>query len=115
MLGCVHLKSLAPFFPLLLGFCRPAAASLVAPAVVSSAPSGAVGAPISGIRFVFDRILDPTSFTPTDIVSFTGPSGPIAVTSVSAVPGSANQQFDVLFATQGLTGGYSLTMVPTYA
>jgi subtilisin family serine protease/subtilisin-like proprotein convertase family protein len=63
------------------------------------------------LRLIFNESIDPTSFTASD-VTLTGPNGPIAVSSVTAVAGSNNTQFDVSFPTQTTPGTYYLSVGP---
>src|SRR5205823_2415294 len=76
-----------------------------------TSPSGETGAPTSSVRVTFSKAIDPLSFNASDITSFTGPNGSIAVTSVSAVAGS-DRQFDVFFDPQVARGTYQLVIGP---
>jgi hypothetical protein len=80
------------------------------PRIVASTPSGNVPAPVSSVQVTFATPMDPTTFTPDDVL-FTGPGGfVIPVTGVSVVPGSGNLQFTVAFPTQNSVPGF-YTMV----
>jgi subtilisin family serine protease len=82
------------------------------PVVVFSSPAGPVTGPVASVRVTFDRALDPTTFTPADVVSFSGPAGTIAVTGVAVVSGTGNTQFDLTFAAQSASGTYTLVLGP---
>jgi hypothetical protein len=64
------------------------------------------------VRLTFNESVNPTTFTPAQIVSFTGPGGAIPVTSVTAVPLTNNTQFDVAFDPPTTTGAYTLVVGP---
>jgi hypothetical protein len=81
------------------------------PRVTASSVSGSVSGPVSSIRLTFNTSIDPSTFTLADL-TFTGPNGAITVASVTAVAGSNNTQFDVSFAPQSASGGYSLVVGP---
>jgi hypothetical protein len=74
------------------------------------------GAPILGqvfsLRVGFNETMDPATFTPAKIASFTGPAGAIAVTGVFAVAGTNYTQFDITFAPQSQTGRYTMVIGP---
>src|SRR5262245_59109267 len=57
------------------------------PRVVATDPAGGVGGVVSKVRVFFNEPIDPATFGPGDVVSFTGPNGPITVTGVAAVSG----------------------------
>ncbi len=84
------------------------------PRILSSSPSGELYSPsgVSSVRVTFDNSIQPTTFTPADVVQFTGPSGSIPVTAVTVVAGSSNRQFDLTFATQSALGAYTLVLGP---
>jgi hypothetical protein len=79
--------------------------------VLSSSPSGAGVGPIDHVRLTFNEAVDPTTFDTTSVDSFTGPSGAIAVTGVTAVD-STNTVFDVTFAPQSAAGAYTMAIGP---
>jgi hypothetical protein len=79
---------------------------------ISPATTAKTLVPISLMRVTFDQIMDTTSFTPSDFVSFTGPSGPITVTNVSPTVGGGNKTFDVSFAQHTIAGTYSFVLGP---
>jgi subtilisin family serine protease/methionine-rich copper-binding protein CopC len=87
-------------------------ADITGPRVISQNPSGAISGSVSSLRLTFSEPVDPATFTPADIVSFTGPGGNITAASITAVPGFANRKFDITFATQSALGNYALVLGP---
>ena len=69
-------------------------------------------APISQVTVIFDRTMDPATFTIADVVSLTGPNGPITVTNVAPTQFGGNQTFAISFDPQGTAGPYSFTIGP---
>ena len=65
----------------------------------------------SAVHLIFSEAIDVTTFTAADVV-FSGPSGSIAVTSITATAGSNNTEFDINFATQSAAGTYVMTAGP---
>jgi subtilisin family serine protease len=84
------------------------------PRITSTDPAGIVSGTVNHVRLQFSEKVDAATVSIDDIVSFTGPDGPIAVTGVSAVAGST-QQFDVTFAPHDSLGEYSLVVGPNIA
>ncbi len=84
------------------------------PRIVSTSATGNLPSPpgLSSIRVTFDHAVDPTTFTPASVAAFTGPSGSIPVTAVTAVASSNNTQFDLTFAMQSAPGAYTLVLGP---
>ena len=83
------------------------------PSVATATPAGNLFGDVSHVRVTFNEPIDPASFTPAKIVSFVGPSGPgIPVSTVTAVTGTANTQFDLTFPTQHTLGNYIMTIGP---
>lgn len=81
------------------------------PVVLSHTPTGTVGQAVSSIYLEFSQPMDTSSFNAgSDIASFTGPSGTIAVTG-SAWVSSTVLRID--FAEQSLTGTYTLVLNPS--
>jgi YD repeat-containing protein len=76
--------------------------------VQSATPVGAQSNPVNYVDFSFNQPVDPTTFTPS-AVSFTGPAGAIAVTSVTQI---STVKFRVNFGTQGQIGTYTMTLSP---
>ncbi len=86
--------------------------TIVGPKIVASTPATNVYAPASSLRVTFNEPMNPATFTPAQVFSFSGPNGPIAVTAVVPVAGSNNTQFDIQFAPQTVTGFYQLLIGP---
>jgi hypothetical protein len=82
------------------------------PSVIRSSPAGDANAPLSTATVTFDREIDPTTFTPASITSFTGPNGPLSVHSVDAVPGRGNRIFTITFDAAALPGSYTMVIGP---
>jgi hypothetical protein len=79
------------------------------PHVVSTSPGGGIlTPPFQTVRVAFDRPMNATTVTPTQI-TLTGPGGSIPVT-VAPVSGTGNSQFDVTFVPQTASGGYTLVI-----
>ena len=76
-----------------------AAASLgpdtVGPFIIVAHPSGPASAPVDRTRIAFNEAIDASTFTPADVLSFVGPSGPIGVVGVDVIAGSGNREFDM--------------------
>ena len=79
------------------------------PRVIAATPSGTVPGPVDRFTLTFNEAIAAATFTGADVVSLTGPSGPIAVTAVTPVSGT---QFSVTFASQAGAGPYSLVIGP---
>jgi hypothetical protein len=82
---------------------------ILGPRVLASTPSGNTQGPVDHVRVTFNEAMGPSTFTPASIVSFTGPSGAIAVTGVDPVD-STDTVFDVTFAPQSALGSYTLVL-----
>jgi subtilisin family serine protease len=84
------------------------------PVVFSSSPSGDTAfAPVDHVRFTFNEPINPTSFTSDQVDSFTDPTGnAIPITTIAAVNGSNNTQFDVFFSPLTPAGTYSMVIGP---
>jgi hypothetical protein len=80
--------------------------------VTVAAPANAVDGPVYSTRFTFNEPVDPSTFTPDKVDSFTGPNGDININAVVPVPGSNNTQFDVLFDPQPIAGAYRMVIGP---
>jgi hypothetical protein len=86
---------------------------LQGPQITASTPSGDTAShPVSSLRVTFNEPIDPATFTPSKVASFTGPGGPITVLSVTPVDGSGNTQFDIAFAAQNANGTYMMVIGP---
>ena len=89
---------------------RYAAARHDRPASERHHPSGVVATAVSTLRVAFNEAV--TNFDSTDIASFTGPGGSIAIISVLPVDGSNGRQYDVAFASQAAEGAYTMVIGP---
>jgi serine protease len=85
---------------------------LAGPRISFSDPSAGANPPVSSVHVAFNESIDVSTFTVADIVSFTGPGGPIAVSSVQVVPGTFNREFNIVFAAQSALGGYTMVLGP---
>jgi subtilisin family serine protease/subtilisin-like proprotein convertase family protein len=83
------------------------------PRIVAVDPSGATGGPVSSVRVTFNESVDPASFTTSDVVSFVGPGGGIAITGVSVAALSRDRKFDITFAPQFGKGAYDMVLGPS--
>src|SRR5262249_12422114 len=82
------------------------------PRVTTVSPAGGgvgVTGPVSKMTLTFSLDIDGSTFTTSDIVSFTGPSGAIPITGVMQ---TGARTFDVTFPTQTATGVYTLVAGP---
>jgi hypothetical protein len=86
--------------------------NVLGPRVLASTPSGAAQGPVDHIRVTFNEAMDPTTLTTGSVVSFTGPSGAITPTGVSAADGT-NRVFDISFAPQTAAGSYTMVLSET--
>lgn len=78
--------------------------------VVEHAPLGSGLAPIDNVRFTFSRTMDTSSFSlQEDIVSFTGPNGPIVASGFRWVDSTT---LEVSFPPQTTVGGYQMVLSP---
>lgn len=82
----------------------------VGPRVVAASPIGTTS--IGTLRVTFSEPMDTATFTLADIVSFSGPSGPLMVSGVTPVAGSGDRKFDITFPNQSERGGYTLAFGP---
>ncbi len=92
--------------PYLLNF------TLGGPRVIASSPAGNVVNRAHDLRLTFNDPIDPNSFTPAQVVQFTGPNGDISVTGVTPVLFTDYTQFNIRFATQHDPGLYSMVLSP---
>jgi serine protease len=81
------------------------------PRVVSIDPANGINGPLDHVRLRFNETIDPATISLDDVVSLTGPDGPLAALAVVPVAGST-RQFDVTFATQTTVGSYALVIGP---
>jgi len=81
-----------------------------APRILGSTPIGVVDAPVDAIRVFFNHDMDPGSFLMRDdIVSFTGPSGPVVITDYYW---SDSHTLELMFEPQGTAGTYEFVIGP---
>jgi hypothetical protein len=84
---------------------------ILGPSVVSAAPNSTAPGEVFSLRVTFNEPIDVASFTPSQVVSFTGPNGPINVVGVSRVGSGPNYtQFDLVFPTQTTAGTYTVVL-----
>jgi hypothetical protein len=81
------------------------------PMIVTSSPWGITAGPVSSVEVTFSHAINVSTFTTADI-AFSGPSGTIAVTSVTPVKGSGNTQFNITFPAQSAPGAYRMLIGP---
>ena len=79
------------------------------PRVLAATPAGTVAGPVDRFTLTFDEAITAATFTAADVVSLTGPSGPLAVTGVTPLSATS---FDVLFASQAGGGTYTVVVGP---
>jgi methionine-rich copper-binding protein CopC len=83
------------------------------PQIVATSPAAGTAVPAANhVRVTFNTPINAGPFTPAQITSFTGPTGPIAVTGVTEVSFTNHTQFDITFATQFSPGAYTMTIGP---
>jgi hypothetical protein len=91
---------------------------IAGPSVVSSTPAGDTFGIVNDVRVTFDEAIDPSTFTPGQVVSFThtDSSGVTdlrpTVLGVIPVAGSGGRQFDISFVSQFGLGTYAMTIGP---
>ena len=79
-----------------------------APFVTMIEPTGTQLQPVDSVQFTFDRPMDQLSFsTSKDVVSFTGPQGPLTVTGYGWTD---ENTLELTFASQTATGTYELIL-----
>lgn len=88
-----------------------AAPDTTGPRIVSTNPTGIVTGTVTHVRLQFSEAIDPTTISISDVVSITGPDGPITPIALLPVVGSS-RQFDVTFAPQTTLGSYSFVVGP---
>ena len=79
------------------------------PRVLTATPAGTVAGPVDRFTLTFNEAITAATFTAADVVSLTGPSGPLAVTGVTPLSATS---FDVLFASQAGAGTYTVVVGP---
>ena len=81
-----------------------------APAYVSSSSaSGSTANNLSMIQVTFDRAVNPSTLTSSDI-GLVGPGGKAIAVVIAAVTGTGNRTFSITFATQTTAGVYTLNV-----
>jgi hypothetical protein len=86
--------------------------TVAAPQITAFARNGDPRDPASSVRVTFNEPINPDTFTPAQVTSFTDPHGmDVPVTDVQPV-GSSNTQFDVIFPEQTVFGTYHMTVGP---
>jgi methionine-rich copper-binding protein CopC len=83
------------------------------PRIIAQTPSGTNNLPntVNHVRLTFNEPINPSTFTLADVFAV-GPNGMIPISSITAVAGSNNTQFDINFATLTKTGSYDLFVLP---
>lgn len=72
--------------------------------ILSSTPTGQIEGPVKDIRIAFNRAMDATTFTPSDIISLTRTGGvTVPVLSITPVLGTSTQ-FDINVPSQTAVG-----------
>ena len=83
------------------------------PVVVSSAPAGPIGVPVSEAAFTFNEPIDPASFTVADdVVSFTGPGGADLKPHITGATWDDPRTLRISFTPQSTPGPYVMTIGP---
>jgi subtilisin family serine protease len=77
--------------------------------VNSATPVGNVTGPVNVVRVNFSRAINQETFTPDDIVSFTGPGGPVNVLYLNPV---SPTQIEIYTDDQVLAGQYTMVLGP---
>jgi hypothetical protein len=91
---------------------------IAGPSVVSSTPAGDTFGIVNDVRVTFDEAIGPSTFTPSQVVSFTHTDGSgvtdllPTLLGVTPVAGSRGRQFDISFVSQFGLGTYALTFGP---
>lgn len=82
------------------------------PRIVEAEPLARQDGSVAAVRLRFSKPLEPSSFTVGDILTFSGPAGPIRPTQILPVNGTDDFCFDVIFPTQSVAGAYQLVIGP---
>jgi hypothetical protein len=88
---------------------------ITGPQVVSAPANSSVAGQVFSLRVTFNEDMNPDSFTPSSIASFTDPSGNDILGSVRAVVQVAPTNFrifDILFLPQTAAGTYTMVIGP---
>jgi hypothetical protein len=83
------------------------------PRITSPSSLGNRVAGFNDLQVTFNEPMQPGTFTPAKIASFTDPMGnPVAVTGVAVVPYTNNMTFDIQFNPAGMVGTYTMVIGP---
>jgi methionine-rich copper-binding protein CopC len=87
--------------------------TVAGPYIIAQTPTGTSNLPntVNHVRVTFNEPIDPSTFNLGTVFAH-GPNGEIPITSVTAVDGSNNTQFDINFASQTKTGSYAVLVFP---
>ncbi len=69
--------------------------------------------PMSSLMLRFNKAVDASTFSPTDVLFFEGPGGPVDIQSIDVVPGTRDRVFEIVFSEQTASGVYSIAIGPT--
>src|SRR5262249_23928059 len=88
--------------------------TIVGPRVTAHTPTGDNNLPgaVSVVTVTFNEPMDPSTFTPDKIASFTGPDGSHAILDVTPVDGSNNTQFQIRFEALTAAGSDQMLVGP---
>jgi Lysyl oxidase len=88
--------------------------AITAPYIVSTTPAGQTTAPVGSIRMTYDRLMDSSTFTTADVISFKGPGGTDLLGTITGttpvVAGGQSNAFDVAFAAVSAPGVYTMVI-----
>jgi hypothetical protein len=84
--------------------------SLRGPHIITQTVGDSLG--VFSARVTFNEPMNPVTFTPDRVSSFTGPGGDIPVLGVIPVAGSDFTRFDIVFPPQTGAGSYSMILGP---
>nr|WP_286177679.1 S8 family serine peptidase [Rhodopirellula sp. JC639] len=82
---------------------------LTGPRVIGWSPDAGHPGPVDHVEVTFNEPIDAQSFTLADVVTFEGPSGPIAVDAIESLSPTVSR---IDFASQTTWGRYSLVLGP---
>src|SRR5581483_1189237 len=85
----------------------------IGPKVIGFSPGLPASPGVSSVTLTFDSPVDPRTFLPSSVLSFTGPNGPIQVLSIKDVDPATHLVFQINFLSQTTDGTYSMTLAPT--
>lgn len=88
--------------------------AIAAPNIASVTPAGTAAAPVSTVRVTYNRLMNSSTFTTADIISFTNPTGVDllgTITGVTAVTaGGQSTAFDIAFTPVSGAGPYTMVL-----